>query len=198
MRRPGCPRPTPSSRRGTARSSGRHGANVTPQLPITTDVTPCQHDDVPIGSQASCASRWVWMSTKPGVTTRPSASISSTARSPVRSPIAEMRSPSMPTSAKTAGPPVPSTIKPSRTITSNAVMYPHLPRPAPRLPCETMPQRVKCAGRTAAVRRRRRRRTRRRGCRSRCARPTPPGSTRCSRRSRPATARAGTAVSVTS
>ena len=47
---------------------GRTGANVTPQLPSTTDVTPCQHDDVASGSHASCASRWVWMSTKPGVT----------------------------------------------------------------------------------------------------------------------------------
>ena len=28
-----------------SRSSGLHGANVTPQLPSTTDVTPCQHDD---------------------------------------------------------------------------------------------------------------------------------------------------------
>ena len=59
-----------------ARSSGRHGANVTPQLPITTLVTPCQQLDVPIGSHAIWASRWVWMSTKPGVTRRPSASIS--------------------------------------------------------------------------------------------------------------------------
>ena len=117
-----------------ARSSGRHGANVTPQFPITTVVTPCQHDGLPIGSHASCASRCVWMSTKPGVTTRPSASISSTARSPCSSPIAEIRSPTMPTSAKTPGPPVPSTIKPSRTITSNAVIYPPPPRPVPRLP----------------------------------------------------------------
>jgi hypothetical protein len=45
------------------------GAKVTPQFPITTEVTPCQHDEDAIGSQASCASRWVWMSTKPGVTT---------------------------------------------------------------------------------------------------------------------------------
>src|SRR3989442_16041073 len=59
-----------------SRSSGLHGANVTPQLPSTTDVTPCQHDDDAIGSHASWASRWVWMSTKPGVTTQPDASIS--------------------------------------------------------------------------------------------------------------------------
>lgn len=48
---------------GMVRSSGRHGANVTPQLPITVLVIPCQHDTVPTGSQASLASRWVWMST---------------------------------------------------------------------------------------------------------------------------------------
>ena len=42
----GCPRPTPSARRGTSRSSAGTGANVTPQLPSTADVTPCQHDDV--------------------------------------------------------------------------------------------------------------------------------------------------------
>ncbi len=52
------------------------GAKVTPQLPMTTDVTPCQHDDDPIGSHANCASRCVCTSTKPGVTRRPSASIS--------------------------------------------------------------------------------------------------------------------------
>jgi hypothetical protein len=40
-----------------ARSSGRHGANVTPQLPSTTLVTPCQQLDVAIGSQANWASR---------------------------------------------------------------------------------------------------------------------------------------------
>ena len=29
------------------------GANVTPQLPITTEVTPCQHELEPMGSHAS-------------------------------------------------------------------------------------------------------------------------------------------------
>ena len=42
----------------SSRSASLHGANVTPQLPSTTEVTPCQHDDEPIGSQASWASRW--------------------------------------------------------------------------------------------------------------------------------------------
>ena len=89
-----------------ARSSGRHGANVTPQLPITTLVTPCQQLDVPIGSHAIWASRCVWMSTKPGVTRRPSASIS---RRPVwstppssASTIAVITSPVIATSATPA------------------------------------------------------------------------------------------------
>ena len=34
-----------------SRSSGRHGANPKPQLPITTLVTPCQPDMVHHGSQ---------------------------------------------------------------------------------------------------------------------------------------------------
>src|SRR5262252_4828531 len=47
-------------------SSGRHGARVNPQLPMTTLVTPCQHEHVPSGSHATCASMWVWPSMKPG------------------------------------------------------------------------------------------------------------------------------------
>ncbi len=38
------------------RCSGRVGAIEKPQLPATTDVTPCQHDDVSPGSQNTCAS----------------------------------------------------------------------------------------------------------------------------------------------
>ena len=64
--RAGCPRRSPSARRDSVRSSGLHGANVTPQLPITTLVTPWKQLLLAIGSHASCASRWVWMSTKPG------------------------------------------------------------------------------------------------------------------------------------
>ena len=82
----------------SSRSASLHGAKVTPQLPSTTDVTPCQHDDEPIGSQASWASRWVWMSTNPGVTMQPSASIVRRP-SPSTSPTATTRSPSMATSA---------------------------------------------------------------------------------------------------
>ncbi len=49
---------TDSIRRArNSRSSGLQGAKVTPQLPITTEVTPCQHGDVASGSQEICASR---------------------------------------------------------------------------------------------------------------------------------------------
>ena len=62
--------------RATSSSSvpGRTGAKPTPQLPITTVVTPCHDDGVTCLSQHTCPSKWVWMSTKPGVTSAPSAS----------------------------------------------------------------------------------------------------------------------------
>src|SRR5437762_10168692 len=100
---------TDSISSASQRSSPRFtGANVTPQLPSTTDVTPCQQEDVASGSQAICASRWVCTSTKPGVTYAPSASIS---RLPFAStvPTSTTRSPSIATSARRGGAPVPST-----------------------------------------------------------------------------------------
>src|SRR5215470_10920473 len=87
--------------------SSAQGARVKPQLPITTLVMPCQHDDVPSGSQKICASMWVWPSMKPGVTTWPSASITSRARSRIR-PIVVMRPCRTPTSARYRGRPDPS------------------------------------------------------------------------------------------
>jgi len=83
----------------SAASSFADGASVKPQFPITTVVTPCQHEFVPIGSQKICASRWVWPSMNPGVTARPSASISDAPRLRIR-PIVAMRLPTMPTSAR--------------------------------------------------------------------------------------------------
>ena len=71
-------------------SAFAHGASVNPQLPMTTLVMPCQQEDVPSGSQKTCASMWVWPSTKPGATTWPSASITSRAPERMR-PIAAMR-----------------------------------------------------------------------------------------------------------
>src|SRR2546426_1067582 len=78
------------------------GASVKPQLPITTEVMPCQQDEVPSGSQKICASMCVWPSTKPGVTTWPSASTTSRARSRIR-PIVTMRPCRTPTSARYRG-----------------------------------------------------------------------------------------------
>src|SRR5262249_29890595 len=88
-----------------------HGASVTPQLPITTLVIPCQHDEVPSGSQKICASMCVWPSMKPGATTWPSASMTSRARSRMR-PIAAMRPCRTPTSARYRGSPDPSMTAP--------------------------------------------------------------------------------------
>ncbi len=82
------------------RSSGATGANVTPQLPMSTVVTPCHELEVINGSHATCASRCVCRSMKPGETIRPAASISRVAVADDRSPMAEMRSPSMATSAR--------------------------------------------------------------------------------------------------
>src|SRR5438876_4356428 len=91
--------------------SSAHGARGKPQLPITTEVMPCQQDEVPSGSQKICASMWVWPSIKPGVTTWPSASITSRARSRMR-PIVTMRPWRTPTSARYRGRPDPSTTVP--------------------------------------------------------------------------------------
>lgn len=85
---------------------------MNPQLPITTLVTPCQHEHVPRGSQKTWASMCVWPSTKPGATTCPSASITSRAASRMR-PIAATRPPMTPTSARYLGSPDPSTTTPS-------------------------------------------------------------------------------------
>src|SRR6185436_6674716 len=90
-----------------ALSFSAQGASVKPQLPITTVVMPCQHEDVPSGSQKICASMCVWPSTKPGVTTWPSASITSRARSRIR-PMVVMRPCRTPTSARYRGSPDPS------------------------------------------------------------------------------------------
>ena len=68
----------------SARASSRTGARVKPQLPMTAVVTPCQHEFAPCGSQKTWASRWVWPSMKPGVTTWPSASSSRSPRSRIR------------------------------------------------------------------------------------------------------------------
>jgi hypothetical protein len=40
----------------TPRSALRHGATPTPQFPISTLVTPCEHEDISRGSYEICAS----------------------------------------------------------------------------------------------------------------------------------------------
>src|SRR5260370_21257697 len=106
-----------------SRSSGLHGANVTPQLPSTTDVTPCQHDDDATGSHPTWASRRVWTSTNPGLTTRPSASIV-LRPSPSMSPTAAIRSPVTATSPPNDVRPVTSATVPAPITSSSAIPPP--------------------------------------------------------------------------
>ena len=80
-------------------ASGLQGASANPQLPMTTLVTPCQQEQVPAGSHATCASMWVWPSMKPGATIMPSASIVSSAGLRMR-PISAIRPWLIPTSAR--------------------------------------------------------------------------------------------------
>src|SRR5690242_2699211 len=91
--------------------SGLAGAKPTPQLPITIVVTPCQHVGVSIGSQVTCPSKCVCTSTKPGVTSAPSASTVSRAR-PSTAPTSVITPSVIATSAVRAGAPVPSTTEP--------------------------------------------------------------------------------------
>ena len=97
--RSGCPRPRSGSARTILGPAGLHGASAKPQLPITTLVTPCQHEQLPSGSQATCASICVWPSIKPGVTISPSASTIRSAAAWMR-PISTIRPPRTPTSAR--------------------------------------------------------------------------------------------------
>ena len=71
---PGMSSTASISATSSASVPGRTGAKPTPQLPITTVVTPCHDDGVTCLSQQTWPSKWVWMSTKPGVTSAPSAS----------------------------------------------------------------------------------------------------------------------------
>ena len=82
-----------------SRAWGLHGASANPQLPMTTVVTPCQQEQLPMGSQATCASMCVWPSMKPGATIRPSASIVRSATEATR-PTSTTRPPAIPTSPR--------------------------------------------------------------------------------------------------
>src|ERR1700757_2879715 len=54
-----------------SRSSGLQGANAKPQLPMITLVTPCQHEQLPSGSQLTCASICVVPAMNPGSNDHP-------------------------------------------------------------------------------------------------------------------------------
>ncbi len=103
---------TPSiSSMSSASRPGRSGANPTPQLPITIVVTPWNDDGASAESQVAWPSKCVWMSTNPGVTAKPSASIFCRAGPDAR-PTSTIRPSTTATSAVSAGPPVPSTTVP--------------------------------------------------------------------------------------
>ena len=106
-----------------SRASGLQGASAKPQLPITTVVTPCQQEQLPSGSQATCASMCVWPSMKPGATTMPSASIVRSAGARMR-PISATRPSLTPTSPRKRGIPEPSTIVPLRIRRSKVIGRP--------------------------------------------------------------------------
>ncbi|CAB4323466.1 unannotated protein [freshwater metagenome] len=92
-----------------------------PQLPIMAVVTPCQEDGDIVGSKWACASKWVWMSTKPGVTMHPVASISETPTERLE-PMNVITPLVTSTSAANAGTPVPSITLPPRMMRSGVVM----------------------------------------------------------------------------
>ena len=81
-----------------SRCSGLTGAKPKPQLPITTDVIPCQPDMVHQGSQKICESKWVCRSMKPGATMRSRASNTRFASDSETLPICAMRPPAIATS----------------------------------------------------------------------------------------------------
>ena len=104
-----------------SRSPGRQGARAKPQLPMITLVTPCQHEQLPSGSHATCASIWVWPSMKPGARISPSPSTTRFAGARIR-PISAMRPPATPTSARNRGAPEPSTTSAPRTSRSRVML----------------------------------------------------------------------------
>ena len=86
------------------------GASDMPQLPFTSVVRPWQSSASPKPSRNSAASAWRCMSIKPGVRTRPAASMVSNACAFDKSPTSSIMPSKMPTSAVNAAFPVPSTI----------------------------------------------------------------------------------------
>ena len=95
------------------------GARLTPQLPVTTVVTPWLTLHAIPGSERTARSSWVWVSMKPGETTSPLASISRAARIRSSRPTAAIRSPATATSAVRRSAPVPSIRVPPRRSSSH-------------------------------------------------------------------------------
>ncbi len=99
--------------RAASTACGSTGARPCPQLPTATVVIPCITLDCARPSTSSVKSACEWMSTMPGATTMPVTSITSHPPTGAMSePIAVIRSPSMATSARRGGEPVPSTTVP--------------------------------------------------------------------------------------
>ncbi len=110
------------------------GAGEWPQLPTTIVVTPWAIALRARGSARTVTSAWLWMSMKPGATTRPVASISVVAVTPGSGPTSTIRSPVIATSVTRGGPSPPITVPPriSRSITSQACGRPAASAPRPR------------------------------------------------------------------
>ncbi len=91
----------PNMRDRRPRCDARSGASDSEQLPVTTVVTPCSSTGVASGSQLSWASKCVWMSMKPGATTRSVASTAPSCRPAASTrPMWAMRPSRTPTSAR--------------------------------------------------------------------------------------------------
>jgi hypothetical protein len=94
------------------RVDGGSGAQPNPSGLVRCVVTPWYEDPSWSLLPRSAVSEWMWASMKPGVTTRPVASMRVAAAASPRSPIATIRSPFTPTIARYCGAPVPSTTCP--------------------------------------------------------------------------------------
>ena len=91
-----------------------------PPSPVTSVVMPCRIFDSTRLSIRSTASDCPSMSMKPGATTMPLASTRRLAEAEDRSPMAAMRSPLTPRSARNQAAPVPSTMRPCSTTRSSS------------------------------------------------------------------------------
>src|SRR4029079_15574590 len=101
------------------------GASASEQLPKTTVVAPCCGEKEHNGSHVTCASKWQWLSTKPGETTCPSAS-SVRRAGPLSLPSSAILPFFTATSPWNAGMPEPSTTRPFLISRSCAIVIPFL------------------------------------------------------------------------